>query len=124
MWRQGVLKLISETPGAHGIFDQPTENERMVFCVIRSVGSQEYYRAMENDLHPVLVFRLADYAEYQGEKICEFEDERYRVIRTYCDGQAIELTVEEATVDQAAPDPEPEPTPTPDPDAEEETDDE
>jgi hypothetical protein len=45
------------------------------------------------------VFTLADYAEYQGEKICEFEGQRYRVIRTYETGGAIELTCEEATVD-------------------------
>lgn len=99
MNRSGVLTLIAENPAAHGIFDKPKETERTVFCTIRSVGYQEYYRALENDLHPVFVFSLADYAEYKGEKICEFENNRYRIVRTYCDGQRIELTVEEATVD-------------------------
>ena len=105
MWRQGVLTLISESPDAHGIFDKPTETPRTVFCQIRSVGYQEFYRGMENDLHPTLVFRLADYAEYQGEKICLYEGARYRIIRTYLDNTAIELTVEEATVDIELPDP-------------------
>lgn len=99
MWRRDVLTLVGETPAAHGIFDECTETQRTVFCEVRSVGYNEYYRALEQDLHPTFVFRLADYAEYQGEKICVFGGVRYRVIRTYADGQAIELTVEEATVD-------------------------
>ena len=99
MNRSGVLKLIAEDPQAHGIFDQPKETAQTVFCTIRSVGYSEYYRAMDHDLEPSFVFRLADYAEYNGEKICEFEGVRYRVVRVYVDGTAIELTVEEATVD-------------------------
>lgn len=96
MRRQGVLYLIAEDPAARGAFQQPAETLRRVFCEIRSVGYQEYYRAMERDLYPTLVFRLADYAEYRGEKLCLYEDVRYRIVRTYVDGQAIELTVEEA----------------------------
>lgn len=99
MNRSGVLTLISENPAAHGIFDKPTETGRTVFCTIRSVGYSEFYRALENNLHPTMVFTLADYAEYDGEKICVFEGVRYRVIRTYQTGGSIELTVEEATVD-------------------------
>lgn len=99
MWRSNVLTLIAEEPVEHGIFDEIVETERTVFCEVRSVGYQEYYRALEQDLHPTFIFRLADYAEYQGEKICEYEGARYRVVRTYVDGYAIELTVEEATVD-------------------------
>lgn len=99
MTLRSVLTLIAETPGAHGIYDAPTETRRPVLCEVRSVSRSEYYRAMENDLRPTFVFRLADFAEYQNEKICEFDGTRYSVIRTYRDGQAIELTVEEATVD-------------------------
>lgn len=99
MRRQGVLYLIAEDPAARGAFARPRETLRRVYCEIRSVGYQEYYRAMERDLHPTLVFRLADYAEYQREKICMFEGVRYRIVRTYVDGQAIELTVEEAVTD-------------------------
>ncbi len=97
--RQGVLYLIGENPAAHGVFDPPTETKRKVFCGVRSVTYSEYYRALENNIHPTLIFVLEDYAEYKGEKICEYEGKRYAVIRTYCDGQRIELTVEEATVD-------------------------
>ena len=99
MFRSGVLTLIAESPAAHGIFDKPTETERTVFCTVRSVGYSEFYQALSHDLHPSLVFVLADYAEYQREKICEFEGVRYRIIRTYQTGGAIELTCEEVTVD-------------------------
>ena len=97
-----VLYLVSENPQAHGIFEAVTEESRMVYCNVRSVGYQEYYRAMENNLQPTFVFVLADYAEYQGEKICLFNNVRYRVIRTYQTGGSIELTVEEATIDKEA----------------------
>lgn len=94
-----MLTLIGEVPKAHGAFDRPTEPRRDVFCTVRSVGMNEFYRAHENAMHPTLVFILADEAEYQGEKICEYHGTRYAVIRTYVDRQRIELTVEEATVD-------------------------
>lgn len=100
MMRQDVLYLVSEFPAAHGVFDKPEETQRMVYCSVRSVGGQEYYRALENAIRPTLVFILADYAEYQGEKIAVYHDTRYRIVRTYVTAQqAIELTVEEATVD-------------------------
>ena len=96
---QDVIYLIAEDPAAHGIFDAPTETKRMVYCGVRSVGLSEFYRAMEQDLHPSFVFVLEDFAEYGGEKICEYKGTRYRIIRTYTTGGRIELTVEEATID-------------------------
>ena len=99
MTRQDVLYLIKETPGAHGIFDDPTENQRKVYCTVRSVGYNEFYRAKENGITPVFVFTLADVAEYKQEKICKYNGVRYRIVRTYVDRQRIELTVEEATID-------------------------
>lgn len=97
--RQDVLYLVSELPEEHGIFAAVTESQTMVYCSVKSVGMQEYYRAMENALHPTFVFVLADYGDYHGEKICVYNNTRYRIIRTYVTGQAIELTVEEVTVD-------------------------
>lgn len=100
MMRLGVLYLVAEDPEAHGIFDTPEETPRQVFCAIKSVGYQEYYRALDNALRPSMVFVLADYAEYEGEKICIYEGVRYRIVRTYITPQmTIELTAEEATVD-------------------------
>lgn len=95
-----VIYLVAEDPAAHGIFDAPKETQRMVYVTIRAVGLNEYYRAMEQDLRPEMVFVLADYAEYQGEKIAVWNGKRYRIVRVYQNEQlGIELTVEEATVD-------------------------
>ena len=104
MMRSDVLYLVAEEPSAHGVFDKPTETPRKVFCTVRSVGMSEFYRAKENDLFPSIVFVLADYAEYKGEKIALYTppggtQQRYRIIRTYVDNQSIELVCEEATVD-------------------------
>lgn len=104
MNRSDVLYLVAENPTAHGVFDKPTETARKVFCSVHSVGMNEFYRAKENDLHPTIVFILADYAEYKGEKIALWTppggtQQKYRIVRTYVYNQTIELTAEEATVD-------------------------
>lgn len=100
MMRSDAIYLVAEDPQAHGVFDEPVETQRMVYCSIKSVGYQEYYRALEQDLRPALVFVLRDYAEYKGEKICVWNGIRYRVVRVYITAQqTVELTVEEATVD-------------------------
>lgn len=91
-----VLTLISERPRNHGVFDEPETYERQVFCDVRSVGMQEYYRARELGLNPTLVFELADRAEYHGEKRCVFHNMPYDIVRTYIDGLKVELTAEEA----------------------------
>lgn len=98
-----VIYLISEDPAAHGIFDPPAETARMVFCEVRSVSRYEFWRAKENGATPTFVFRLSDRLEYQGEKILTYQGERYRVVRTYVDGYAIEITAEPATIDRDPP---------------------
>lgn len=100
MMRSDVIYLVAEDPAAHGIFDRPEETLRMVYCAVKSVGLQEYYRALEQDLHPTFVFVLRDYAEYKAEKVCVYNGKRYRIVRSYVTPQnSVELTVEEATVD-------------------------
>lgn len=94
-----VLTLVSENPAAHGVFDNVTETQKQVFCTVRSVGMNEAYQARANGLHPQYVFVLSDFADYAGEKICIYNNVRYRIIRTYRNNQGIELTVEEVTID-------------------------
>lgn len=94
-----VIYLIEENPEAHGIFEAHQETQRMVYAEIRSVTMSETYRAMENNIRPEYVFVLADYAEYNGEKIAIWNGKRYAIVRTYVANEKIELTVEGATVD-------------------------
>ena len=97
MVRAGVLYLIAEDPGSHGAFEPFTPEWRRVFCTVRSVGMNEVYTAKSLGLSPEYVFELSDYAEYKGEKLCVYEDIEYKIVRTYVNGQKIELTVERGT---------------------------
>lgn len=99
MFFRDELKLIGENPAAHGVFEQYAPTERTVFCTVRSVGMSEAYQALANGLKPQFVFVLSDYADYEGEKICEYHGTRYRIVRTYRQNQGIELTAEEITID-------------------------
>lgn len=112
MIREDVCYLIKETPGSHGVFDQPKRKERMVYCAIRSVSSAEYWRAHEQGLEPEIVFVLSDYVEYEGERLIRYGDgdkaRYYNVLRTYVNDawssygrqranrKEIEITCEEA----------------------------
>lgn len=100
MIRAEVITLVEENPAAHGVFDRATETGRDVFAEIRSVGYNEFYAAKSAGIEPSIVFVLQDYMEYDGEKIVLFDSKRFRVVRTYTNGQTIELTCEVATNDQ------------------------
>lgn len=100
MIRAEVITLVGENPEAHGVFDRVEPVKRDVFAELRSVGYSEYYAAKSAGIEPSIVFVLADYLEYDNEKIVLFNDEQYRVIRTYTNGQTIELTCERATNDR------------------------
>lgn len=94
MIRADVIQLVTENPEAHGVFDTPEENSVQVFAEIRSVTRAEAYAAKSAGLDPEYVFRLTDYADYAGQRKCIWNGEQYKIIRTYVDGQAIELTVQ------------------------------
>lgn len=100
MIRADVCYLIKETPGTHGVFDTPQRTERMVYCTVRSVSSADYWRAYEHGVTEEYVFVLSDSAEYQGETLIRYGEgdaaRYFRVVRTYVNGPAVEITVEEA----------------------------
>lgn len=105
MIRADVIDLIQQT--THGVLDTPQETKRQVFCAVDSVNRTEYYRALQYDLHPEVVFILSDYAEYQGESMCEWNGIRYDIIRTYVNGLKVELTCERSKTQPIAPTPQP-----------------
>lgn len=97
MIRATAIELIS-APDTAGIFETVTATTRRVFAEVRSPSSREFYTAHEQGLEPTFVFILADYAEYKGEQYVDYNGARYRVIRTYENGQKIEITVERSKV--------------------------
>ena len=87
-----VLTLIQQTQSvdAHG---DPviSETTRDVFCGLRSIGQKEFYQAHAVGLQPELKFVLADYLDYNDEPLVTYNGQRYRVLRTYREGQELEL---------------------------------
>lgn len=92
MIRAEQITLLTET--AHGVFETHTPTETTVFAEIRSVTMKEFYLAANDGIEPELVFRLTDYADYNGQKTLTWNGDVYDVIRAYTpvNGQTIDLT--------------------------------
>lgn len=78
------------------------DSRRDVFCGLRSVGHTEFYEAHATEYHPELKFVLADYLDYDGETLVKHGSKLYRVIRTYREGQQLEITVGRASAEEVA----------------------
>jgi hypothetical protein len=92
--RTDVLQLILQTQTTDDLGDPVIqETRREVFCELRSIGAKEFYQAQAVGFQPELKFVLADFYDYEGEPLVEYEGQRYRVLRTYRTGKALELTV-------------------------------
>ena len=88
-----VISLISytETVDAYGrVIRTETEAER--FATVRSIGQSEFYQAAASGLKPTIKFVLADYWDYDDQKELIYNGTRYNVLRTYRNGNSIELT--------------------------------
>lgn len=90
-----AITLIARTPGTDDI------PKRTVLCGLRSIGQAEFYQANAVDIHPEAKFILADYLDYGGETLLDYNGQRYHVLRTYRDGQQLELTVVAASAEEA-----------------------
>ena len=98
MIKAAMATLIREDPGSHGVGTDPDEIQRRVYCTVKSIGMQEAYQAMGIGLNPELKVVLAHDFEYKGEDLCELNQVRYRIIRTYVtEADGIELTLQRVT---------------------------
>lgn len=89
-----VLTLIRQTQGSDEYGDPVvTESAREVFGRLGSIGQAEFYQAHAVGLKPELKFILADYLDYENEALVEYQDQRFRVLRTFRNGQELELTL-------------------------------
>lgn len=77
-----------------------TYTERTVLVRPRSVYASEFYQAAAVGLKPSLTLVLASFADYDGEKLVEYNGKEYTVTRTYQrpDRDSVELTLEERVV--------------------------
>jgi SPP1 family predicted phage head-tail adaptor len=89
-----VLLLIQQTQGVDEYGDPVvTETAREVFAKLSSIGQKEFYQAHAVGLQPEMKFVLADYLDYEGEALAEYDGQRYRILRTYRNGKELELTL-------------------------------
>lgn len=87
--------------------EELTYQETTVFVRSRSVYQQEFYNAAQLGLHPSIVLILSNRADYNGEKLVEYHDVLYDVVRAdWRNGRdALELTLAERVGRKPVPDP-------------------
>ena len=89
-----IIKLgsVIYTQNAYG---QEVEEKvwKEVFAEVRSVSRQEFYSAAMAGIRPTIVFALADYYDYDNEKIIWYDGKTYDVIRTYSSGEDTEIEI-------------------------------
>lgn len=89
-----ILILIQQNRGVDEYGDPAiTETRREVFCDTASIGQKEFYQAHAVGLQPEMKLVLADYLDYNGEQMVEYDGQIFRVLRTYRTGMALELVV-------------------------------
>lgn len=89
-----VMFLVSTTTTTDAWGDTVmTETRRQVFCEYRSIGTHEFYQAQATGLKPEIKLVIADYLDYNGEHLVDYDGRRYRVLRTYRTGQELEITL-------------------------------
>ena len=105
-----VIKLISTGTPTYDEYGNEilSRTERQVFCTVNSVNRTEFYQAAQNDLQPEYVFVISHFKDYEGEQELLYNDwtgteKEYTVIRTYRNGDSIELTAVERIGDRNTP---------------------
>lgn len=89
------LKSETNTVDKYGDTVQ-TFTERQIFAQVESISQSEFYQAQAVGLRPEIKFKIADFYDYQGEKIIAYQPfggvkEDYSVLRTYRDGINLEI---------------------------------
>lgn len=77
-----------------------TYTDRQVSALPRGVYNAEFYNAAQAGLHPSITFEIANRADFEGEKLLEWEGTLYNVIRADWTAQRdkISLVCEERVV--------------------------
>ena len=92
------ITLVKETEGeqrvnTNGFAEPKAENNRTIFCNMKSVGYSEYFKSQQTGK---VVERKCEVhkADYEGEDTVEVDGKRYFVLKTYdIDDDTIELTL-------------------------------
>lgn len=87
--------LIAQTFTVNTVGDSiPTEVKRTVYVEFQSIGLKRKIDAMATGLNVEFKLLLKDIAEYQNEKVIEYNGKRYNIQNVFIrDDQHVELTV-------------------------------
>lgn len=70
-----------------------TYTDRTVYVRPRGVYQAEFYNAAQAGLHPSITFVLSNRADYDGEKLIEWQGKTYNVIRADWTAQRDEISL-------------------------------
>lgn len=101
----GTAKLIKVIETTFDKYGNPvkTKEERTVYVMPRGIYASEFYDAAQLGIKPSVTLTLANRADYEGEKMLEYEGVLYNVIRVDWNAQrdAVSLVCEERAGDSA-----------------------
>lgn len=88
-----IVNLVAIVNGENSVGDPvTTETPRQVFANKKSIRQSEFYQAAATNLKPEIMFEIRS-IEYAGEKILEYENKSYSIMRTFSkNGEILELT--------------------------------
>lgn len=93
--RDGIAKLISQTYTIDDMQQRiPAETELEVFVTEHSVSRQEWSVATGNGMNPEIMLET-NAANYDDQRIVEYEGQRYTIYRVYFSGDRVEMYCEE-----------------------------
>lgn len=88
------IYLIRETSITNDMGDVIKDtNERFVFANKKSIRQSEFYQAQTSGLKPELTFEIYSF-EYDDEPKIKYKGKDYKVIRTFENGDILELICE------------------------------
>lgn len=99
VYRAAEIYLISESTVAHGVHEEVTETQRMVYATVSSLSQREREQAQSLGLTPEIVFVIRLQDDYQGEKRLLWNSVEYHVSFYTTTGDMLRLTAERVNHD-------------------------
>lgn len=95
MDRSNIITLVKTEYEQDDIGQQvPKETKRDIYCTLKSIGQEEWYKAGNRGLKPEIKAIIFS-PEYQNETIAEIDGKRYGIYRTYIgENENLELYLE------------------------------
>ena len=88
-----VIYLLTTEHRTNEVGDQIEQlHKTMRFAKLKSIGQAEFYQAQAQGLKPEIKFVLPDYLDYENQEEVIYNNFRYKVLRTFRNGNELEIT--------------------------------